>query len=315
MVSPADVILPYCGSAPSPGELAMRWNFDPLLLALLSTTLVAYLAGAWRLRHVHRSAARGADTPSTAQQGCFIAGWSIAALALVSPLCALSVALFSARVAQHLLLMLVAAPLVMLGRPAAMFAALGLMHGFPRGANLAAAWLAFTLLLWGWHTPGPYQASFGSDAAYWAMHLSLFASACLLWGALFARGARSMPAAMWAGVASGMQMGLLGALLTFAPRALYPVHELSAIAWGLSALEDQQLGGLLMWVPGGLLMLVAAMIALGIALRDDEGGGLRFDGGDGPQPAKRMGARLTATRTGARLNPPPRNGPSDLRVP
>src|ERR1700760_239999 len=93
--------LPYCGSAPLPGELLSRFNRDPLLIALLVAAIVLQL---WTARRLHAR-----------QQGYGITGWVIAATALLSPLCALSVALFSARVAQHMILVLLAAPLIAAG--------------------------------------------------------------------------------------------------------------------------------------------------------------------------------------------------------
>ena len=63
---------------------------------------------------------------------------------------------------------------------------------------------------------------------------------------------------------------MLGALLTLAPRPLYAIHELTAAPWGLTALEDQQLGGLLMWVPGGLILAAALAVAMAHALRASE---------------------------------------------
>lgn len=271
---PAGLTLPYCGSAPAPAELLARWNFDPLLIALLLAVLGAYLAGVWQRQRATAREHGLPGAPAASARRCFIAGWLIASLALVSPLCAWSVALFSARVAQHLLLMLVAAPLLALGQPSVMFDAVRRIgvrwrHAKTGGAAwpLVAAWLLLTLALWTWHAPGPYQRSFDSNVAYWAMHASLFGSAFVLWRLLLARGPGSKTAAIAAALASGAQMGFLGALLTFAPRMLYPVHAESAAAWGLSALDDQQLGGLLMWVPGGLLMMAAGMAALVIGLR------------------------------------------------
>ncbi|MBN9425782.1 MAG: cytochrome c oxidase assembly protein [Burkholderiales bacterium] len=281
---PAGLALPYCGSAPAPAEVMTRWNLDPLLIALLFAVLAAYLAG---VRGRRRSTGSLAAPPSACAQRCFVAGWAIATLALISPLCAWSVALFSARVAQHLLLMLVAAPLLMLGQASVMFDVIRRIgirlhmgeHWNHRLRNavdgksampLIAAWLLFTLALWIWHAPGPYQRSFDSTIAYWAMHASLFGSACLLWSMLLAGGSRSKAATIAAALASGAQMGFLGALLTFAPRMLYPVHAASTAAWGLSPLEDQQLGGLLMWVPGGSMMMAAGLLALIIGLRNDD---------------------------------------------
>jgi putative membrane protein len=181
------------------------------------------------------------------------------AAVLLSPLCNLSVALFSARVAQHVLLLTVAAPLLALALPPRRMGA---------GA-LAAAAGAFALALWTWHLPGPYVLTFRSDLAYWAMQGSLVATAVLLWRGLLVGAAARPDLALLAGLATAAQTGALGALLTFAPRPLFAPHGLTTLAWGLTPLEDQQLGGLLMWVPGGLAFALVALPALARALRGD----------------------------------------------
>lgn len=222
--------IPYCGAPPLPG--AVPWNLDPvLMLALLALPALA----AWR----------GAR-PLPA-----LAGTGVLALALLSPLCALAVTLFSARVGQHMLVLLLAAPLLAWG-----------WRGRAPSLSLASGLMAAAL--WLWHLPGPYGWSFDSHAAWWAMHASLLLAALWFWRAAFAARAE---AALMAGLATAAQMGALGALLTFAPRALYPVHAGTTWPWGLSPLEDQQLGGLLMWVPGGVLFAALAVLAMLRTLR------------------------------------------------
>lgn len=234
--------IPYCGLAPFPGGAG--WNLDPALLGILSA--LGGL-GAWGLR-----------VAGWARQAAFGAGWLILTLALVSPLCSLSVALFSARVGQHLVVTLVAAPLLAFAagrRP--------LWHA--AGVTLPA--LAFAVALWAWHLPNPYAATFRSDGLYWLMHLTLAGSAVWLWAALFTQARERPDAAGLAGLATAVQMGLLGALLTLAPRPLFAPHAASTAPWGLTALEDQQLGGLLMWVPGGLVFAAVMVLGLALALR------------------------------------------------
>ncbi len=222
--------IPYCGSAPLPGDAA--WNIDPVLITLLVAGALGTLV----------AMPRRAVLP--------LLGWAVLAVALVSPICNLSVALFSARSGQHLLVALVAAPLL----------ASGFARGRPMGTALPA--FAFAAALWFWHAPITYAATFAPDGiAYWAMHGTLLGSAVWLWAALL----RGRPeGAALAGIVTAIQMGVLGALLTFAPRVLYAAHDGGVtLPWGLTALEDQQLGGLLMWVPGGLLLGV--VLAAGMA--------------------------------------------------
>lgn len=224
----------YCGEPPLPGTLAGRFNFDPVLILCLAAVAVAHVA--WCRRTGHRGHAP-------------LAGWAITAAALISPLCALSVSLFAARVAQHMILLLVAAPLV----------ASGLPRPARGGGALWPATIAFMLALWGWHMPGPYDATLRSTPVYWAMHLSLFGTGLWLWRALIGHDPRDTANVLAAGTATSIQMGLLGALLTLGDHAWYRVHFLTTQAWGFSPLADQQLGGVLMWVPGCLLFLWAAL--------------------------------------------------------
>jgi putative membrane protein len=159
-----------------------------------------------------------------------------------------------------MLLTLVAAPLIAWG-------AWPPRQGVEPG--LAPPAIAFALALWAWHLPGPYAATFASDVAYWAMHATLFGAALWLWAALRLRAAARPDAAALAALGTAVQMGALGALLTLAPRPLFlAAHGPGVTApWGFTPLEDQQLGGLLMWVPGGLVFAVACVAGLALTLR------------------------------------------------
>ena len=217
--------IPYCGAAPLPADWLARWNGDPLLILAFAAT--ASLA----LR-------RGVDRP-------FWAGMAVLVLLFVSPLCALSSALFSVRVVHHVLLTAVAAP--------------WLLWGMPRLAIRGSAPLwaaAHILLFWIWHAPAPYAAALSSDLIFWTMQLSLLASALAFWGALRRAAA---PTAILLLLAMMVQMGLLGALITFAGAPLYPPHAVSTFAWNLTPLEDQQLAGLIMWAPAAAFYLAAAL--------------------------------------------------------
>jgi len=213
----------YCGPAAVPGDLLMRWNFDPLLMAALAALAIVIASG------------RVANSR---------AGWAallLMATIFISPLCALSSALFSARVLHHVLLIAAVAPLLALAIP---------LLRMP-SAPLAALVGLHTIVLWIWHMPAPYEWGLASVPAYWLMQASLLVSAWLLWRAIFASTAQ-LGAALFALMATIGQMGLLAALIVFAPRPLYTVHFASTAAWGMNPLADQQLAGLLMWVPASL---------------------------------------------------------------
>ena len=263
--------VPYCGPPPSPESLALSWNLDPILVCALVAVIGLYMLGCGRLERAGRGLA-------FKQKTCFHIGWLITALALLSPLCPLSVSLFAARVGQHMILTLLAAPLVVTGRPAeALAAAVGVRA--PRGSwkgqapLLAAA--AFAVLLWFWHAPAPYAATFSSTFLYWSMHVTVFGAALWLWHALLESRNSSVIAKLAGGFFSSAQMGFLGALITLAARAVYAPHAATTAVWGLTPLEDQQLGGIIMWIPGCLVFLVFALLALAPALSEAEPQGYR----------------------------------------
>ncbi len=158
-----------------------------------------------------------------------------------------------------MLLIVVVAPLVALGLPA--------LHG--RFSRSVWPWVAaLTAALWGWQAPSPYAATFATDPVYWAMHLTTFAAALGLWRAVVHAPPRRLGAATAALVATGGQMALLGAVLVFAGRPLYAPHWLTTMAWGLTPLADQQLGGAIIWLPGGAILAAALLGPLAGLLRE-----------------------------------------------
>jgi putative membrane protein len=221
---------PYCGPAPQPADLFYRWNFDPILLLALAAAAVFYVAR----RH-----------GPLARDGLAAGALAALIIAFVSPLCALSSALFSARTLHHALLVLVAAPLLAFALPRP-----------KRAPGLVVATLAHTLLFWLWHAPGAYAWALSSDAAYWLMQASIGGSAFVYWRSI--RGASPLPACA-ALLAAMLQTGLLGALITFAPQPLYAPHLASTGAWGLTPLADQQAAGLIMWAPMAAGYLFASL--------------------------------------------------------
>jgi putative membrane protein len=235
--------MPYCGSAPAPGDWLTRWNFDlPLLLGLLAIGL-----SIWRLCSTRNQQAHAA------------AALALAVLLFVSPFCAFTSALFSARVTHHLLLTAAIAPLLVMAIPFERF----------RLAGSLTFWTTVqALTFWLWHAPGVYSQALSSNAVYWAMQLSLLGTALGFWAVL--RRA-SAPAAVAALLATTVQMGLLGALITFAGVPLYVPHLLVTEAWGFTPLQDQQLAGLIMWVPAAGLYLGAALVLAHRWLTREEG--------------------------------------------
>lgn len=231
MTSDAHRWAPYCGAAPTPGEWLSRWNLDPwLLLGLAGAVLLLWRAAGERPRRHYLGAAFG-----------------VSLLLFVSPFCALSSALFAARVTHHVLLTAAIAPLL----------ALALRSGRSRRARSPFLWTAAqAITFWLWHAPPLYAAAMDSHLLYWSMQISLLGTAVGFWLSL---PRASEPAAVAALLASTVQMGLLGAIITFAAVPLFAPHLMSTFAWGLTPLEDQQLAGLIMWVPSAAIYLGAAL--------------------------------------------------------
>lgn len=238
-----------------------------MLSAALYTVGLAHLwrrAGAGRGVHARRALAFGA-------------GWVVTAAALVSPLDGLGAQLFSAHMLQHEMLMVVAAPLFVLGRPLGAFAwalpwawTRGIGGFFHRPGWRApwlvitaplAAWLIHALALWLWHIPSLFQAALANEGVHGLQHASFFVGALLYWWSVMGHSpGRQAGAAMASLFTTMIHTGALGALLTLAPVPWYPAYAGRTAAFGLDPLEDQQLGGLVMWIPAG-----AAYVACGLA--------------------------------------------------
>ena len=194
--------------------------------------------------------------------------------------------LFSAHMAQHELLMAVAAPLLVLGRPvvagvwalppawrrrlgavARQRAVRGAWHAV---AGIGAASVIHGVAVWAWHAPALYQWTLRSDLAHAAQHATFLCTALLFWWAILApRARRTRPGAgVLALFVTTLHTGALGALLALATRPWYPAYIRTTSAWGLTALEDQQLAGLVMWVPASFAYVAAALWILGACLTD-----------------------------------------------
>ncbi|MBO6815763.1 MAG: cytochrome c oxidase assembly protein [Rhizobiaceae bacterium] len=216
----------YCGRPPEPPEIWSNWNFDPpLLVALAILALVV-----------------GRDPRG-------LAAVTVLFIAFVSPLCALSSALFSARVVHHVLLTVVAAQLI------------GWYLPSRKARSVMLPFAVSTLVFWFWHAPAPYDRALSHIGIYWLMQITLLASAVWFWREVSARN-RSPVEALTFIVMGFAQMGMLGAVLTFAPQPMYAAHAIAPFAWQLSPLADQQIGGLIMWVPAGVLYALAAIFLL-----------------------------------------------------
>jgi len=279
-------VMAHDGAPPVPHDLWTAWNRDPLILGgfiLVGWLFVRGIGALWRQAGVNRGITRG-------QAAMFAGGLVALFVALISPIDAVSGSLFAVHMLQHMVLILVTAPLLVLGgAPIWLVWALprqyrpGLGRWWNRARWLRSTWQILTqpavvwglhaLALWLWHAPGFYQAALRNEWIHLLEHFSFFATALLFWWVVLpAHGRYRLNQGL--GVlyifTMALQSGILGALITFALRPWYPSYMLTAPAWGLTALEDQQLAGVIMWVPAGTVYIIVALVIFGAWLHKQE---------------------------------------------
>jgi len=265
------VILAHAGVPAAPHDLWTAWNLEPVLVGSLLVAAVAYRRGrtggprrsidAWRARAV-------------------AGGLAALGVALISPLDAASGALASAHMVQHVLLVLVAAPLLAFSAPSS-----ALLRGSPLAVRRASGrwrrrlrltsrnlqalrhpgtvWALHVGALWWWHAAGPYGAALDSEPIHVLEHASFFVTGLLFWRVIIGtRGAGRVSPGFGVLLVFGMSMQsvFLSLLLTFARTPWYAGYAATTRAWNLKPLADQQLAGVIMWIPAGLVYVATALI-------------------------------------------------------
>jgi putative membrane protein len=262
------------GDAPS-------WTFDPWIAVPLGSFAVLYFLGTCKL---WRRGDRAVDSRATLT---LVIGWLTLVGALLSPLHWLGEHLFTFHMIEHEIVMTVSAPLLVLARPVGR-----LLWAFPRRIRLAIGrrmgsrsmrlaweWLSgarnATILhgiaIWAWHAPIAFDAAVTDVTIHRLQHLSFLATAILFWWSVVRSTDRGLAA--WHLFVTMLHMSILGALMALAPRVLYIAQTATAPEWGLTPLEDQQLAGIVMWVPAGTIYAGAAiaLFAMWIAKSGAEG--------------------------------------------
>jgi cytochrome c oxidase assembly factor CtaG/cytochrome c2 len=254
------------------GSPWLAWSLEPWAVLCLADAWIWYGLGVWRLAHevgLRRALSR-------ARILAFAAGMSVLVIALLSPVDTLGDSLFWMHMVQHLLLTLVAPPLLVWSRPSVVF-----VWAFPRSArkrvarvwngvglsrtvqallNPLVVWLLFTGVFLVWHLPGPFQLALDYEIVHDAEHLSFFVTGLMFWSVVIAPSSRhklGYGGRLLFLTTNGVLTGFPGALMVLAPRVLYPIQALRSAEWGLTGLEDQQLAGSIMWVVGGFVYLAA----------------------------------------------------------
>lgn len=279
-------VLWHAGHAPSPGGFWLSWYFDPEPTVVLLTMTTLYLIGSRRLALEAPNAAY-----PTWRKVAYLSGIASLVLALLSPIAAYGERLFFIHMIQHMLLLMIAPPLLLLGAPM-----LPMLWALPRGWRrrltrlikpgsplqragnaLTTPWVAVMLYVATvaiWHLPKFYDAAQGRTLAHDIEHLMFFGTAMLYWWPVVhpARGRRrlSFGFAVPYLVPPFAEGTLIGIYLTFLGQPIYETYQFTDQPWGFSALSDQQLAGLLMWVPGGMLFLVPLIGILSQIVRDEE---------------------------------------------
>jgi cytochrome c oxidase assembly factor CtaG len=253
------------------------WTFDPWVVVPLASFGLLYALGGVRLWT--RTAAGRKQFAGRIASG--LCGGAMLAAALMSPLHWLGEHIFTFHMIEHEIVMAVAAPLLVAARPLAV-----VLWGLPRGTRrwvgagaaartmrMAWEWLTrsanasvlHAIAIWGWHVPALFDAAVSNVVLHRLQHFSFFITAVFFWWSVLWRSSRG--AAAWYLFLTMMHTGILGALMALAPRVLYTAQTRAAQSWGLTPLEDQQLAGIVMWIPAGTIYAGAAltMAALWIA--------------------------------------------------
>lgn len=245
------------------------WKPDAIVAVPLGMSLLLYVAGLVRL---YLNSGRRLPVRRW-EIAAFLTGWVVLVAALLSPIAVMSEALLSIHMTQHELLILVAAPLLAFGRPIVPWLWVlpaSLRRGAGRSPRLIAVARGFTapavvfllhgFVLWIWHLPPLYEAAVLDDRLHAIEHFTFTATACLFWWGLVRGryGRLGYGTAVMYVFATALHSGGLGALMTLSPWPWYPLYVARATA-GIDPETDQQLAGLLMWIPAGVLLTLAAL--------------------------------------------------------
>ncbi|HET9572430.1 MAG TPA: cytochrome c oxidase assembly protein [Methyloceanibacter sp.] len=250
------------------------WSFEPWVVAGLGLASIVYAMGIWRLYH-EAGPGRVLDRWRIAS---FAAGMLLLFLALCSPLDEAADQLFSAHMLQHILLMMVVPPLLVWSRPniAFVWAVSPLWRkrigrawsagGFDRASRVlmhpCVVFVLFCCAFIFWHLPRPYVWGLENEFVHALEHLSFLLTALAFWTIILEpSGHRRLDygSTLLYLVVTVIVSDMPGALMVLAPGPLYPIHAEGAAAWGMSLMQDQQLAGLIMWIPAGAIYIAAAM--------------------------------------------------------
>lgn len=264
------------GAAAEPAASWLAWNWDALVLFNLALLGLLYIRGLSRLRR-KAGWSRGV---SCGRAVSFFAALAVVFIALISPLDRLSDVAASAHMVQHMLLMVVAAPLFVFAMPGLVLTwgiakpwrpAAGRLRSwfdFPALRQPLVLWLLYAAVLWVWHLPAAYEAALVDPLVHDAQHLSFFGVACLYWQVILTASPRrrlSPLAVVVVLFTTSLHASLLGVFMATTRVAWYDVYS-QPTPWGLTPLEDQHLAGFIMWMPACLIYPAVAAAIFGMWL-------------------------------------------------
>ncbi len=268
------VILGHEGGSLLPHDALAAWSFDPTIVAALSVVGWLY----WRGWHPTRD--------GTAHGAAMLAGLITVAVALLSPIDAIGAILFSGHMVQHVLLISVAAPLIAWAAPGG-----AILRGTPvtvrrrfvatrrrsglnpttltRLRHPAVRWLGLVGTLWIWHSAALYSLAVDNDIAHAAEHATFLAASVAFWTIIVGptRAVIAPGLAILAVFTLTLQGIVLSMLMTFSPLVWYEPYANTATGWGIDPLTDQQLAGVIMWIPTGFIHVGITLALLARWLR------------------------------------------------
>jgi cytochrome c oxidase assembly factor CtaG len=252
------------------GTNIFAWAWEPSVIIGLALFAIGYIAVTGTLR---RRYAWGPPVPKI-RMAAFYLGCLVLFLALCSPLDSLGdEALFSAHMAQHMLLIFGVPPLWLMGLPDWLVQGLYHKRAIRWITSPVIAGLVFALVLLVWHIPMLYDAALEDETVHILEHLMFIGAAVIGWSPALSGGRVnrvSAPVRMVYLFVASLPFTALGVFFTFANKPFYPFYSGALMPWGLNPVTDQQLGGLLMWLPGGLVFLAALLVTLAKMLSDAE---------------------------------------------
>jgi len=211
--------------------------------------------------YLWRAARPQGDGPTSGQRLAFFGALALLFFTLNGPIHDLSDAyLFSAHMVQHLVLTLVVPPMLIAGTPGWMLRPLLR----PRGLGAVGRWITrpgvcfaiFNIVLAAWHLPPLYNMALAHHPVHILQHLLFIAASVLMWWPLLSPLPElprlSYPAQMLYCFLMTVPMSVVAIYITMADRVLYPSYAIAPRVWGMTPMEDQHYGGLIMWIPGGL---------------------------------------------------------------